>query len=313
MRTSTSGARAAVAAMLLIALGLSISACGGSDASADNEKVTLTIASASYPGEPIILGEIYSQALADAGYTVKKELGRVGETQAQKALLAGQISGYPLSPRVALLYFFGIESGEVPTSEQKAYDLVKAELEKEGLTAFPPTPYVNAYAVGALQKTAERLGLKNVSDLKGKAEGLTLSGAPECPELANCLVGLEKGYGLKFKAFYPRFITSRYAVLNSGKADLSMLYTTDAQLSGQSKYIALEDDKHIFPAGNATAFLTTQKVADKAGPDFEKTIVDVQKGLTLSAIRKLNAKVELEGKNPEAVARQYLESGGYVG
>ena len=39
----------------------------------------------------------------------------------------------------------------------------------------------------------------------------------------------------------------------------------------------LEDDKEVFPAGNVI-FVTTQKVADEAGPDYEKTIVQVQKG-----------------------------------
>jgi glycine betaine/choline ABC-type transport system substrate-binding protein len=299
--------------MLAIALALAVSACGGSSASShDNEAVTLTIAWGGYPEEPKILANIYGQALEAAGYTVRVESEAFGEEQAQAALRSGQISGYPVLVQTVLLSFFGLEREEVPSSEQQANQLMKTELEKDGLMAFPPPPYVNSYLVGTLRKTAERLGLKTDSDLKGKAEDLILSGVYECTKLIECLPGLKKYYGLEFKAFHPHYITERYEELENGKADLAMIYTTDPQLAGKSKYVTLEDDKHVFPAGDKTVFLTSQATAEEAGPDFEKTIVKVQKGLTLPVIRELNAEVELEGRDPKTVARDYLKSNGYV-
>ena len=123
----------------------------------DNGKVSLTIGSKNFP-EQEILGEIYAQALAAAGYKVKTDLNLGSETVALKALKAGQISGYPEYASTALTSFFGLEPEEVPADAEAAYEKAKAEFEKEGLTAFPPTPFASANAVGTLKKTADRTG-----------------------------------------------------------------------------------------------------------------------------------------------------------
>jgi glycine betaine/choline ABC-type transport system substrate-binding protein len=327
VRTRTSWARAAAATLLALALAVGVVACGSSDDSGTgndeegggaivsnpkNGKVTLTIGSKNFP-EQEILGEIYAQALRAAGYEVKSDLNLGSETVAHQAVKSGQISGYPEYASTALTSFFGIEPEEVPAGAQPAYEKAKAEFEKEGLTAFPPTPFASANAVGTLKKTAEKLGLKDVSDLQGTSEELSLYGSPECRQRIDCLAGLEKYYGLKFKSFHPVDIGLRYTVLEKGQADLSILFTTDPQLSAEKdKFVILEDDKHVFPAGNVI-FVTKQSTAEAAGPDYEKTIVDVQGGLTLEVMQELDARVELEKQTPKQAAAAYLKSAGYTG
>ena len=327
MRTRTSWARAGTAALLALALALGVAACGSSDddstgngeegggaivSNPKNGKVSLTIGSKNFP-EQEILGEIYAQALAAAGYKVKSDLNLGSETVALKAVKTGQISGYPEYASTALTSFFGIEPEEVPADAEGAYLAAKAEFFKEGLTAFPPTPFASANAVGTLKKTAEKLGLKDVSDLKGKSEELTLYGSPECRQRIDCLAGLEKYYGLKFKSFHPVDIGLRYTVLEKGQADLSILFTTDPQLAAEKdKFVILEDDKQVFPAGNVI-FVTKQSTAKQAGPDYEKTILQVQKGLTLEVMQELDARVELEKQTPKQAAAAYLKSAGYTG
>lgn len=326
-RTTRLGALAAMLAALVLSLG--VAACGsssdttGESTSAEtaegaivsnpaNGKVSLTIGSKNFP-EQEILGEIYSQALAAAGYKTKSDLNLGSETVALKTLKSGQISGYPEYASTALTSFFGLEPEEVSSNADEAYEKAKAEFEKEGLTAFPPTPFASANAVGTLKKTADELGLKTISDLEGQSENLTLYGSPECRQRIDCLAGLEKYYGLKFKSFKPVDIGLRYTVLEKGQADLSILFTTDPQLSAESdKFVILEDDKEVFPAGNVI-FVTSQKVAEEAGPDYEKTIVQVQKGLTLPVMQELDARVELEKKTAKEAASEYLKEAGYTG
>jgi osmoprotectant transport system substrate-binding protein len=319
----------ALAGLLALALTLGVAACGSSGSSTggseeagegggaivsnpDNAKVSLTIGSKNFP-EQEILGEIYAQALAAAGYKVKSDLNLGSETVALAAVKSGAISGYPEYASTALTSFFGVEPEEVPAGAQAAYEKAKAEFEKEGLTVFPPTPFASANAVGTLKKTAERYGLETVSDLQGQSEKLTLYGSPECRQRIDCLAGLEKYYGLKFKSFHPVDIGLRYTVLEKGQADLSILFTTDPQLSAEKdKFVILEDDKHVFPAGNVI-FVTKSATAKKAGPDYEKTIVEVQKGLTLPVMQELDARVELEKQTPKEAAAAYLKSAGYTG
>jgi osmoprotectant transport system substrate-binding protein len=328
VRTKKTKLRAAFVALLALALAVGVAACGSSsdDSSStessegggaivsnpDNGKVSLTIGSKNFP-EQEILGEIYAQALAAAGYKVKTDLNLGSETVALKSVKSGQISGYPEYASTALTAFFGLEPEDVPADAEGAYEKAKAEFEKEDLTAFPPTPFASANAVGTLKTTAEKYGLKTVSDLEGQSEKLTLYGSPECRQRIDCLAGLEKYYGLKFKSFKPVDIGLRYTVLEKGQADLSILFTTDPQLSAEKdKFVILEDDKKVFPAGNVI-FVTKKSVAEKAGPDYEGTITQVQEGLTLPVMQELDARVELEKQTPKEAAAAYLKSAGYTG
>jgi glycine betaine/choline ABC-type transport system substrate-binding protein len=332
MRTKSTRLRAAGALLLALALSLSVAACGSSSdssssestsaegensagaivANPENGKVNLTIGSKNFP-EQEILGEIYAQSLAAAGYKVKSDLSLGSETVAHKAVKSGAVSGYPEYASTALTSFFGLEPEEVPSDATEAWEKANEEFEKEGLVAFEPTPFASANAVGTLKKTAEKYGLKDVSDLEGVSEKLSLYGSPECRQRIDCLAGLEKLYGLKFKSFHPVDISLRYTVLEKGQADLSILFTTDPQLSAEkNKFVILEDDKHVFPAGNVI-FVTTPTVVKKAGPDYEKTIVEVQKGLTLPVMQELDARVELEKQTPKQAAAAYLKSAGYTG
>jgi osmoprotectant transport system substrate-binding protein len=331
VRTDKTRWRALLAALAAMALALGIAACGSSSdttgsetseegsssgsaikSNPENGKVSLTIGSKNFP-EQEILGEIYAQALTAAGYKVKSALNLGSETVALKAVKTGQISGYPEYASTALTSFFGLEPEEVPSDANEAWEKANEEFEKEGLQAFEPTPFASANAVGTTKQTAEKYGLKTVSDLEGVSEKLSLYGSPECRQRIDCLAGLEKLYGLKFKSFTPVDIGLRYTVLEKGQADLSILFTTDPQLSAESnKFVILEDDKHVFPAGNVI-FVTKKSVAEEAGPDYEKTILQVQEGLDLKVVQELDARVELEKETPAQAAKAYLESAGYVG
>ncbi len=100
-------------------------------------------------------------------------------------------------------------------------------------------------------------------------------------------------------------------MLDKGDADLSILFTSDAQLANSKKYTLLEDDKGLIPAGNVI-FIASKKVADEAGPDFGATIEKVQQNLTLPVIQELNARVDIDKQEPAAVAHEYLKSAGLV-
>jgi glycine betaine/choline ABC-type transport system substrate-binding protein len=329
MRSKTTRLGAVAAMVMALVLSLGIAACGSSSdttgeattaegeggaivSNPENGKVSLTIGSKNFP-EQEILGEIYAQALTAAGYKVKSQLSLGSETVALKALESGQISGYPEYASTALTSFFGLEPEEVPSDAQEAWEKANKELEKKGLEAFEPTPFASANAVGTLKKTAEKYDLETISDLEGVSEKLSLYGSPECRQRIDCLAGLEQLYGLKFASFHPVEIGLRYQVLEKGEADLSILFTTDPQLSAESdKFVILEDDKHVFPAGNVI-FLTKKSTAEKAGPDYEKTILQVQEGLTLEVMQELDARVELEKQTAKEAAAAYLKEAGYTG
>jgi len=315
----------------LLAMAFGLVACGSDDESssgdsssettassdqiqsdpANGDTPTLTIGSKNFT-EQIILGEIYAQALKAAGYNVKTDLSLGSETVALAALKSGEISGYPEYISTALTSFYNTAPEDVPGDVNGAYEMAKKDLAGDGIEALPPTPFASANAVGLLTSKAEELGVEDVSDLQGKSQDLKLYGSPECRQRIDCLLGLQQNYGLDFKSFTPVDIGLRYEVLDKGQADLSIVFTTDAQLgTGDDKYTILNDDKGVLPAGNVT-FLTKKETAEKAGPDMASTIELVQQGLTEKVMQELDARVDLDKQEPAAVAKEYLVAGGYI-
>jgi osmoprotectant transport system substrate-binding protein len=278
---------------------------------AENNGVKLTVGSKNFT-EQIVLGEIYAQALEAAGYDVSTDLNLGSEVVALKALEDGEISGYPEYTSTALTAFFDTAPEDVPSDGQEAIDQAQPEFEEKGLVAHAPTEFSSANAVGLLTERAEELGVETISDLEGQSEELDLYGSPECRQRVDCLVGLEENYGLEFKSFTPVDIGIRYEVLDNEEADLSILFTTDAQLYTDSDtYTILEDDQGVLPAGNVT-FVTSQEAEDEAGPDLAETVEKVQGDLSLEVMQELNAKVDVDKESPEDAAREYLEEFGYI-
>ena len=326
MLSSDSRIRALFALLAAAVLAIGVAACGDDDDSGDdggggsgsliekndaNSGVSLTVGSKNFT-EQIILGEIYAQGLEAAGYNVKTDLSLGSEQVALDALKAGEISGYPEYTGTALTSFFGAAPEDVPGDPEEAADQAAAEFEKEGLVSFAPAPFSSANAVGLTKAKADELGVTTVSDLEGVSQDLTLFGSPECRQRVDCLVGLQDGYGLQFKQFTPVDIEQRYPVLDDGQADLSILFTTDAQLAAQAdQYVILEDDQGIFPSSNPV-FVTDQKTVDEAGEDLQATIETVQEGLDVAIMQELDARVDIDREDPAAVATQYLQEEGYI-
>jgi glycine betaine/choline ABC-type transport system substrate-binding protein len=319
-----------IALLAILCLGLAFAACGddessssgggssssGSDNASGNEiqKVdgaegkSISVGSKNFT-EQYVLGEIYSQALEAAGFTVKKQLDLGSELLAYKALQAGKVDAYPEYTGTALTSFFGVKTADVPRDAQKAYEETKKGFAEKQITALAPTPFENTYRLGMTKDGAAKVGNPTkISDLSDSAKDLSISGFPECKQRQDCLLGVEDTYGLKFK----KFVTSeqKYQVLDSGDADVAFIFTTDGDLAS-GKYVILDDDKKFFPPYNIT-FAIRDEALKTIGPEGQKVIEEVQKPLTEKVMQELNARVDVDKQKPEEVAKAYLESAGFV-
>jgi glycine betaine/choline ABC-type transport system substrate-binding protein len=319
-----------LAALLALFVAVALSACGSDDSSSSSSsqkatpeagtqltkdpanaaKGTITVGSKNFT-EQYILGQIYAQTLEALGYKVQKRLNLGSEQIAYKALKSGQIDAYPEYTGTALTSFFNVKTADVPKDPDAAYEQTKTEYAKENLTALPRTPFQNTYRIASTVETAKKYGNpKTVSELFAKAGANTsISGFPECRQRTDCLLGLRDVYGYKGK-----FISSegKFNDLDKGTSELTLAFSTDPQLALTDKYVGYEDDKHFFPPYNIT-FGVRDDAMKKLGPEGEKAILAVQKGLTEQAMRELNRRVELEKQTPEAVAAAYLKESGFTG
>jgi osmoprotectant transport system substrate-binding protein len=326
--------RTLFALLCIFACMLSISACGddndddgGGSGSADTGTQTTEAASAGIQKntkngttkivvgsknftEQKVLGEIYAQGLAAAGYAVDTELNLGDEKVAQTSLKGGQIDGYPEYTGTALLSLCNVPTDDIPKDPAQAFEDTKTCFAKDKLTAFPPTPFTSSNEVGVKEATAKEFGLSKISDLSKVDQDFTLYGSPECRQRTDCLLGLEQTYGLKFKKFTPVDIDLRHSVLDKGKQVASIVFTTDPQ-NKREGITLLDDDKGMFPPYNST-FVVRDEIAEKAGPDLPKVLAQIQEGLTDEVMQELNARVDLDKETPQQVAQAYLQESGLV-
>jgi osmoprotectant transport system substrate-binding protein len=274
-----------------------------------NARVSLRIGSKNFT-EQKILGEIFVQGLAAAGYKTTADLGIGDERATLRALRGGRIDAYPEYTGTALLSFFGKRASELPKDPAQAFEEARAGFAREGLIAFPPTPFTDSNEVAVTRRTANRLHLHNISDLAPYASRLVLAGPPECRHRLDCLRGLTDVYGLRFKRFMPVRIGMRHKVLVSGHADVSIVFTTDPEIKRNDE-VLLNDDRGMLPPYNSTLVMRGP-VAAKAGPALRPTIELLQRPLTDDAMQELDARVDLDKKSPAEVAREYLSETGLV-
>jgi glycine betaine/choline ABC-type transport system substrate-binding protein len=320
--------RALVAALSALVLAVAMAACGSDDnggggggggsssggsakqikKNSANASKSVTVGSKNFT-EQFILGNIYADALTAAGYKVKKELNQGSEVVAYKALKQGEIDGFPEYTGTTLTSDYGVKVTDVPKDAEKAYQEVKAKAAKDDITALPQAPFDNTYRLGMTKAEAAKIGNpKTISDLKGKSEKLIVNGFPECRQRPDCLLGVEKTYGLKFKKFLAN--ESKYEVLDKGQADVAFVFTTDANLA-TNKYAILDDDKKLFPPYHISLGIRDDALK-RIGPAGREVLLAVQEPLTVEAMQELNSRVDLDKKEPAEVATEYLTEEGFI-
>jgi osmoprotectant transport system substrate-binding protein len=324
--------RTALLAVLIVAAGVALSACGSSSKKSSSSSSSQSSSSSAAgvsggkptaaskgPGvgkppvtigdknftEEYILGDLYSQALAAKGYNVTLK-GNIGTSEITwKALTSGQIQLYPEYTGTLLTAIAG--DNKPPTSAKQTYDLANAYVKKHGFVLLDQTPFYDSDALAATKAFASKRSLKTIPDLKKLGHSLRLGGAPEFATRFAGLVGLKKEYGLN-PTFVPLAIGITYKAIDTGQVDVFDAFTTDAQLTS-GKYVLMSDPKKVFGFQNV-APVVKKSVLAAEGPAFAQTINKVSSLLTIPAIQKMNAAVALDQQAPAAVAHQFLAANG---
>jgi glycine betaine/choline ABC-type transport system substrate-binding protein len=260
--------------------------------------------------EQQVLGEIFAQSFAAAGFRVSTALDQESETLALRRLRSGAIDGYPEYTSTALVSFCDVEARSIPLDPALAFRAARACLRRMGLRAFAPAPFTTSFEVGVPGDTARRLRLRTISDLVPHDQDFVFYGTPECRLRSDCLQGLRSVYGLRFRRFAGVNPVERHDVLNRRDDAVSIVYETDAQIRREN-VVLLQDDRGMFPSYNST-FVMRGDVARAAGPGLGRVIAKVQRGLTDEVMQELNARVEIDRESPREAARSYLRASGLV-
>jgi len=270
----------------------------------------ITVGSFDFP-ESVLLAQIYGQALAANDFPVRI-LPDLGPRElVDPALMDGLVQ---LVPEYAGSALQSTSLGRLSaTSDAGAANRALARsVAGRGLVAARPAPAQDANAIVVTAATAARYGLRSIADLARVAPRLVFGGPPECPERAYCLPGLQRVYGLRFKAFIALDAGGPLTLqaLEAGNAGVALLFTTDPGIPARHLVI-LADDRGLQPAENITPLLRTAVIA-RYGPRLLAVLNRVSARLSTSALRALDARVELAGQDPRLVARSWLRASGLI-
>jgi osmoprotectant transport system substrate-binding protein len=270
-------------------------------------KPAVTIGDKNYT-EQFVLGELYMEALQAQGFAVQinQNIGPIQVTM--QALANGQLSMYP--------EYLDVWNSQVAgyTREFKtrhsAYIAANRYALTHGLELLNPTPFSDTSGIGVTDIFAQQNQLSAIGDLRKVEQTLTIGGPPQFQQEPMGLPALENAYGLTPAAFKSLEIGAQYKALDQAVVQAADVNTTDAELT-TGNYTLLADPLHVFGVGNVVPVVSDQVLAQE-GPAFVETINRVSALLTLSAIRQLNAAVDLAGLDPASAARRFLVDHGLV-
>jgi osmoprotectant transport system substrate-binding protein len=258
--------------------------------------------------ESEILAELYSQALEAKGYPTGPVVQGGPRELVQPALAEGLIDLVPEYAGSALSFLtLGAVGGSANvTDTHDALALVVAPL---NIVALKPALAQDSNAIVVTQTTADRFGLRDISDLTSVGARLVFGGPPECAQRRLCLAGLESVYGIEFREFIPLDTGGPLTLqaLRSGSIDVALLFTTDPAIVSEG-LVVLTDDRGLQPSEHVTP-LVRRQVLSTYGDGVIRTLDAVSSLLTTSNLRAMIGQVA-GGRPVHEVAASWLHDRG---
>lgn len=258
--------------------------------------------------EQYVLGEMLKILIEkDTDLQVELTQGVGGGTSnIQPAMESGEFDLYPEYTGTAwnmVMKEEGLYTEELFDDLQAFYN-DELSMEWTGMYGFN-----NTYGLVVRREIAEQYALKTYSDLARISEQLVFGAEYDFFEREDGYDALCDTYGFHFKETMDLDIGLKYQAIDQGQIDVMVIFTTDGQLSA-SDVTVLEDDKQFYPSylcGNVVRSEVLQE-----HPELEQIFEQVTGIISDGDMASMNYQVETEGKEPEDVAEEFLESRGLL-
>ena len=265
--------------------------------------------------EQLILCHITSLALRSAGATVREKCGLQGSKLTRAALTSGSIDMYwEYTGTAWILHLHHTEPIRDPAQQYES--VTQEDLAKNHIKWLMPSPANDSYAIGVNTDKAKVLGVNSISDY-ARLVGTNPSAASMCvaSEFAgrsDGLPGLEKAYGFTVPKGGLATIAEGaiYDAIHKGDpCNFGETTTTDGRIQALGLTV-LQDDKQFFPVYNPA--LTVRESVYQDHPDLAKIADPIATALTNEEFQRLNGDVDVKGKDPKQVARDWLLAKGFI-
>lgn len=251
--------------------------------------------------ENLIVSELYALSLEENGYQVKR-VQNLSSSLIHTALIKGEINMYPEYTGTGLL---SILKEKIETNPDKVYEKVKEGYAKHFHVTWLPYSSAND-GQGLVIRTdlAKKYKIYTISDLQKHAGKLRFASQGEFDKREDGLAGLKKVYGefnWSSSTIYDNSL--KYRILESNQADVTPAYTTEGQLVKTEMFTLLRDDKLFWPPYNLAPIVSDKTLQQY--PNLEKALKKVTEALDTKTMTRLNAQVDVEGKDYKKVAKEF--------
>ena len=289
---------------VLAVVAFAVAACGSTSTSGGTaSKGNITIAGFAF-SEGDVLAELYGQALQHDGYNVTFKLRLGSREVVAPAIKSNQIDLY-IGYAATDLEYYNQGAGEATGDATATTAKLNSRLQSLGLVALTPSAAVDQNAFAVTKATQSKYNLTNISDLAPVAGQLVLGAGPECPTRPYCLPGLMSTYGLHFKSFKALDTDGALtrAAFKNGSIDVGLVFSSDGDLNALG-LVVLKDDKHLEAADNVVPILRSAVASD----EVKSVLNGISAKLTTADLVQMNAQVQLEHQDADAVTRVWLQS-----
>ena len=255
--------------------------------------------------EQVVLAELLAQHIeARTGVHVDRKSNLGGTLLCHKALLAGEIDLYVEYTGTALTAVLN----ESPSGDpHDVYSRVKqAYAQRFNLEVTEPLGFENTFAMVIRGEDAQRLHLRNTSDLVTYAPKMRAGFGYEFIERPDGFKGWSQLYGLHFAA--PPSVMDLgliYRALVDKKVDIVAGNSTDGLIDALH-LVPLVDDKHYFPPYDAVPVVRRDALVKF--PQLRSALADLANKISVDEMRRLNAEVDADQRDAAAVVRAFRAS-----
>jgi len=244
--------------------------------------------------EGVILGEL-ARALASTETPAEHRQALGGTRLVFNALVSGEIDVYA--------EYTGTLTHEILAQQRpETLEEMRDILASMGLRMSESLGFRDNFALGMRKDLAEELGIRRVSDLRAHPE-LVFRFGTEFMERGDGWPGLKRRYGLPQEDVLGVEHDLAYRGIAAGDADLTDLYTTDAEITYYD-LLTLEDDLDYFPPYEALLLYRAELAETQ--PAALRAMLRLEGRIDEAEMIAMNARVKLEGVQENVVAADFL-------
>ncbi|MEV6213474.1 glycine betaine ABC transporter substrate-binding protein [Nocardia sp. NPDC051833] len=276
--------------------------------------VAVTVGSKDFT-EANILGYLIEFALTAAGANVRDLTNIQGSNSLRDAQLHGQVDIAYDYTGTGWINYLGNETPE--PDEVRQFELVRdADRAEHDMVWAAMAPMNNTYALVTSRRTAEETGVRTLSDYaaliaKDPAAAGTCVGT-EFNVRQDGYPGMARKYGIDVGAVPKQIVQDALvyqATADAKQCRFGSVAATDGRIPALD-LVLLDDDRGFFPKYNA-ALVMHGPFAD-AHPEVASIMAPISARLTNAVITELNRQVDIGGREPADVARDWMVAEGLV-